>query len=149
MKKLFTFILSTILFFNINAQQSVEKGSLLLEGNLSGVSWTDLSTTNSIGIYMADGFAMTVGYVIGIIEDESLNATLGARIHFNDSKLMKIDLAYDDPTENFAGAIGYAQRWYFKDWMSIQPQVSLVYSSASESAYISTGVGFNFHFEKM
>ena len=65
----------------------------MLEGGLDGTAWTGLATTDLMfGMYLSDGFALTMGYEIGIVEDESLNFKLGARVHFSESQLIKIDL---------------------------------------------------------
>ena len=148
MKKLFTILFALILSFNISAQQ-VEKGTLLLEGNFAGTAWTSLATKGaSFGMYLVDGYAMTIGTTVGIVESEVLDVYLGNRIHFTESQLLKVDLMYNDASEDFGAYLGYALRFYYKDWMSIQPQVGITYSSASETVVFGTGVGFNLHFEK-
>ena len=145
MKKYYCILLLFLITFNLNAQSSMEKGALLLEGNLSGTAWTSLATkNNNFGLYLTDGFAMTIGYEIGIVESETLRGNLGARIHFTESQLLKVNLSYDDATEIFAGYIGIANRFYYKEWMSIEPQVGLAY--ADEMMVLLTGVGFNLHF---
>tara|TARA_B110000263_G_C15038599_1_gene387479 strand:- start:205 stop:648 length:444 start_codon:yes stop_codon:yes gene_type:complete len=146
MNKLFTILFILLLTSNLFAQRSTEKGSLLLEGNLAGVAWSELSTTPSIGIYWADGFAMTINSRVGLIEDETYNFGIGARIHFTESQLLKVDIAYDGTVEEVAVGLGFANRFYFKDWLSIQPQVGFYY--VGESLFMSTGVGFNLHFER-
>jgi len=147
MKKLFTIIFSFLITFNLNAQNVSEKGTLLLEGKLDGTAWTGLATKGgSFGIYLADGFALTTGYTIGIIDNETLTMSLGARIHFTESKLIKINLAYDDASEDVVAYIGFANRFYYKDWMSIEPQVGFIY--AGEALVLLTGVGFNLHFKR-
>ena len=99
-------------------------------------------------MYLVDGYAMTIGTTVGIVESEVLDVYLGNRIHFTESQLLKVDLMYNDASEDFGAYLGYALRFYYKDWMSIQPQVGFTYSSASETVVFGTGVGFNLHFEK-
>lgn len=146
-KKTISILIFSCLTVMLSAQSSSEKGSLLLEGNLSGTAWTSIATNGSVfGLYLNDGFAMTIGYVIGIVDDETLTGTFGARIHFTESQLLKIDLSYDDYTEVFGAYMGVANRFYYKDWMSIEPQVGLGYSD--EAMILSTKVGFNLHFPR-
>ena len=146
MKTLFTILCAVILTLGLSAQQ-VEKGTLLLEGKLDGTAWTGLATNGgSFGMYLADGFALTTGYVIGIVEDETLDMILGARIHFTESQLLRINLAYNDASEDISAYLGFANRFYYKDWMSIEPQVGIAY--AGEALVLSTGVGFNLHFQR-
>lgn len=153
MKKLFTIIAALMLAFNISAQQ-VEKGTLLLEGTLSGTPWTGLATkSGAFGLYLVDGYAMTIGTNIGIVESEILDIYLGNRIHFTESSLLKVDLMYYDLgisgiDGDFGAYLGYAMRFYYRDWMSIQPQMGFTYSSSMETVTFNTGVGFNLHFEK-
>jgi hypothetical protein len=146
MKKLITILCAGLLTFGLSAQQ-VDKGTLLLEGKLDGTAWTGLATNGgSFGMYLADGFALTTGYVIGIVEDETLVMSLGARIHFTESQLLKINLAYDDGSEDVSAYLGFANRFYYKDWMSIEPQAGIAY--AGEALVLATGVGFNLHFQR-
>ena len=144
MKKLFAIIFALLLTSNIFAQQT-EKGSLLLEGNLGGVAWENLSTTPSIGMYLSDVFALTINSHVGLVDDESLNIGIGARIHFSESQLLKVDIAYDDVSEEVAAYVGFANRFYFKDWLSIQPQAGFYY--LAETISMRTGIGFNLHFK--
>jgi len=146
MKKLFTILFSLLLTSNLFSQQAPEKGDLLLEGNLAGVAWSDLSTTNSIGMYWSDRFALTINSRVGLIEDETNNLGLGARIHFNESQILKVDIAYIGEVEEVSLGLGYAYRFYFIDWLSIQPQVGCYY--VGETLFMSTGVGFNLHFQR-
>jgi len=148
MRRLFTILCAIVISSSISAQQA-DKGTLLLEGDLSGTAWTGLSTEDlSFGIYLADGFALTIGYKIGVIEDDQIDIRLGARIHFTESQLIKIDLEYDD-SEVIEAYVGFANRFYYKDWMSIEPQVGLQLSSGDETdMHVFTGVGFNLHFQR-
>ena len=147
MKKLFTILTVVILATTISSAQQIEKGTLLLEGGLDGTAWNSLSTTDLMfGMYLSDGFALTMGSEIGIVENDELNLKLGARVHFSESQLIKIDLKYDGVTEDITAYIGVANRFYFKDWMSIEPQAGFTYEG--EALTFSTGVGFNFHFQK-
>ena len=151
MRRLFTILCAIVISSSISAQQA-DKGTLLLEGQLDGTAWTGLATNGplenggSFGIYLADGFALTTGYVIGIVEDESLAMSLGARIHFTESQLLRINLAYNDATEDVSAYLGFANRFYYKDWMSIEPKVGVAY--AGEALVLGTGVGFNLHFQR-
>jgi len=151
MRKLITIFCAGFLTFGLSAQQ-IDKGTLLLEGKLDGTAWTGLTTNGplenggSFGIYLADGFALTTGYAIGIVEDETLALCFGARIHFTESQLLKINLAYDDASEDVSAYLGFANRFYYKDWMSIEPQVGVTY--AGEALVLGTGVGFNLHFQR-
>ena len=147
MKKLFTILTVVILATTISSAQQIEKGTLLLEGGLDGTAWTGLATTDLMfGMYLSDGFALTMGSAIGIVDNDGLVLKLGARVHFSESQLIKIDLKYDGVTEDITAYIGVANRFYFKDWMSIEPQAGFTYEG--EALTFSTGVGFNFHFQK-
>ena len=45
----------------------------MLEGGLDGTAWTGLATTDLMfGMYLSDGFALTMGYEIGIVEETVL-----------------------------------------------------------------------------
>ena len=146
MKKLFTICFSLLLTFNISAQDACEKGSLLLEGNLSGVAFNSLTGSPAFGIYFSDRFALTMNSRVGLIDDETNNLSLGARIHFTESQLLKVDIAFNGEAEEISVGLGIANRFYLKDWLSFQPQVGVYY--VGESLFMAGGVGFNIHVSK-
>ena len=152
MKKLFTILFALLLTSNLFSQQAPEKGDLLLEGNFGGVALTSLSVNPGIGIYLTDRFAVVSSYAYGISDDaEAGNFGFGARIHFTESQLMKINLnvaAIDDLDPYFSAGIDYAYRFYFKDWLSFEPHTGFIYDGQTEIIYLRSGVGFTLHFQR-
>lgn len=146
MKKLFTICFSLLLTFNISGQDACEKGSLLLEGNLSDVAFNSLTVSPSYGIYFSDRFAMTFNGRVGLVEDETNNFTLGSRIHFTETELLKVDIKFDGEAEEISVGLGIAKRFYLTDWLSFQIHESLFY--VGESLFLAGGVTFNLHVSK-
>ena len=159
MNKLFAILFTLLLTSNLFAQQSPEKGDLLLEGNLGGVALTSLSVNPGIGIYLTDRLAVVSSYTYAISDAaEAGNFGFGARIHFTESQLMKINLNTLTYIEDdwwstysetyFSGGIDYAYRFYFKDWLSFEPYTGFIYDGQTEIIYLRSGVGFNLHFQR-
>ena len=148
MKRLFIICFSLLLTFNISGQDACEQGSLLLEGNLSGVAFNSLTVSPAFGIYFSDRFALTMNSRVGLIDDETNNISLGARIHFTDSQLLKVDIAANlVEADEISIGLGIANRFYLTDWLSFQPQAGIYY--VGESLFITYGgVGFNLHVSK-
>ena len=160
MNKLFAILFTLLLTSNLFAQQSPEKGDLLLEGNLGGVALTSLSVSPGIGIYLTDRLAVVSSYAYAISDDdEAGNFGFGARMHFTESQIMKINLNMLTYVEldmwgstssetYFSGGIDYAYRFYFKDWLSFEPYTGFIYDGQTEIIYLRSGVGFNLHFQR-
>ncbi len=159
MKRLFTICFSLLLTFHISGQDACEQGSLLLEGDLAGVAFNSLNVKQGIGIYLSDRFAVVSGLEATLTGDGAVSFTsLGGRIHFTEDKLMAFDLAlYEDEDYEYGSVyvfgigLKYAQRYYFKDWISIQPYTGLAYTIIDgEDGVLNfkSGIAFNLHFER-
>ena len=120
-----------------------------------------MSVSPGIGIYLTDRLAVVSSYDYAISDDaEAGNFGFGARIHFTESQLMKINLnrvtyIEADPVwattyseTYFSGGIDYAYRFYFKDWLSFEPYTGFIYDGQTEIIYLRSGVGFNLHFQR-
>ena len=161
MKKLFTILFTLLLTSNLFSQQPTEKGDLLLEGNLGGVALNSLVVNPGIGIYLSDRFAIVSGFEATLTGETGISLTsLGGRVHFTEDKLMIINLhiyevedfsVYSGYVSAFNIGIGYAQRFYFKDWISIQPYTGFDYTiidGGDGVLHFKSGIGFNLHFER-
>lgn len=143
--KLNSIIIALLLSTSVFAQPS--KGSLLLEGKLNG-PWTSISPNSSgvFGIYLSENFALAIGSEVGIIEDETLNILLGARIHFTASTLLYTDLAYNDFSEEISLGLGIGNRFYANDWLAFEPRAGLVY--IADILRFQTTIGISVFFEQ-
>ena len=134
-----------ILTFSLNAQPS--KGSLLLEGQLNG-PWTEISLNNPyvFGIYLSDNFALTIGTQIGIIEDESMIAIVGTRIHFTESTLLYTDIKFDEELiDGLDVGMGIGNRFYANEWLAFEPRAGLRYIGDVLQFYTAIGVSVSFY----
>ena len=134
-----------LLTFSVYAQP--DQGSLLLEGQLSG-AWTGIAITDAavFGVYLTDNFALVGGSTVGLIEDETLNAVIGARVHFNDQTLLYADITYIDATEDVSAKLGVGNRFYANDWLAFEPRAGITY--AGEAMKFHTSIGVSVFFEK-
>ena len=143
MKKLFTILCAGLLTFSVYAQP--DQGSLLLEGQLSG-SWTGigLTTPGVFGMYLSDNFALVVGTEVGLVENETFNALVGARVHFNDHTLLYTDIGYQDATEDVSVTLGVGNRFYANDWLAFEPRAGVEYAGEAMRFHSSIGVSVFF-----
>mgnify|MGYP007063773191 CR=1 FL=1 len=160
MKKYVLIIFTLFLSSNLFSQPFSKKGSFLMESEFRYDGQINkLHIFDKIGVYLSDGFALTYGFNTAFSEDLSMSDlnTIGARIHFSESQLLKIDMVgYEsssisgDEYYAFAGWLAYSVRYYFKDWVSVEPYTGISYLLDDETSIIrfKTGIGLSFHFEK-
>ena len=152
MKKIITILL--IAFFTNNLSAQDNKGNLLLEGSLLG-SWTEIAISgNNIGYYIADNFALSTGYAIGIVESDLVNMNFGGRYHLSDNFLAYTDIyiASDEYGDVSISSLdlGVKTRYYATKWMSIEPGVGLFVTDIGDTGatFLITKLGFSLHFSK-
>jgi hypothetical protein len=151
MKKIITILL--IAFFTNNLSAQDNKGNLLLEGNLIGTSWSEISISgNNIGYYITDKIALNTGYVIGLVESDLFSMNFGARFHSWDNVITYVDMyfASDEYGEVvlYSGELGVKTRYYVTKWMSIDPGVGMVIADDYGTTFLMSRLGFSLHFSK-
>ena len=147
MKKILTILCAVILTFNAYAQPS--KGSLLLEGSLTG-AWTGIAIDNAnvFGVYFSDKFALVGGTKGGLINDETLMTVLGARVHFSESTLLFTNIVYNDVPETLGIALGVGNRFYANDWLAFEPRAGIAYDIENEVMTFQTTISVCVFFEQ-
>ena len=128
--KNFIVILSFLVFFS-NTSAQTQKGDLLLESTISG-SWTSiaLSDKSTFGYYLKENLAITLGFNIGIIDNDINDISIGSRYHLNEHVLTFLDIDLDFLSENFNLDLGLGYRFYANDWLALEPRLGLEYEEA-------------------
>ena len=151
MKKIIPILLVALFTNNLSSQDN--KGNLLLEGNLIGAGWSEISISgNHIGYYITDKVALSTGYVIGLVESDLVNMNFGARYHIGDKVITYADMYFASDEYGdvilYSGEIGVKTRYYVTDWMSIDPGVGMVIADDYGTTFLMTRLGFSLHFSK-